>query len=449
MKAKHLPSNREHRCLPAARRALLKTAIAATLFSCGTMLVCAELRQPSLAPADSNDAKLLEEYVKAKGASIVFDAANIKQFWIERSVSAQNGNVCIYLDPSASGGFDSVPLKVQLMNVNEALDCKVEVIADSPDFSFTVANSKNKTLSASAADQQFIQYHAASATFHLEDTPDYSFRLKFSSKALDSLSVKKILLSFSNNKNSTYLASPGKLKVGSDNVSFSGPLSKEDNAFKITGKQSTLFLKNNILASGTDIETSVKVKNVGDKPTRVYVGFAAYTKNKVRLDGKNYPYKNLNKVLTVVSSEAGSDKIVVDSYSEWAKNCHLALNAEDDMADIPNVTIADGRIVDVKKLDDGKAEITVDKPFKTALEAGTKIRIQGQGGAYLYTNNKVLQPGEEAVFTSSVKKDDSFLEYSTKAFSRGVHYVRPLIFSYSTDSKEENTVEISDYTISY
>ena len=95
------------------------------------------------------------------------------------------------------------------------------------------------------------------------------------------------------------------------------------------------------------------------------------------------------------------------------------------------------------------SEITIDKPVKTALKMGAKIRIHKMSGGFLYTNSKVLQPGEEEVFTSSIKKDDTFLQFSPEAFSRGVYAVKPLILSYSVDNNEENIVVISDYTVSY
>ena len=83
------------------------------------------------------------------------------------------------------------------------------------------------------------------------------------------------------------------------------------------------------------------------------------------------------------------------------------------------------------------------------IKEGTKVRIHGVGGSYLYTNLKVLQPGEEQVFTSTIEKDESSCEYSSKAFPRGVYYVVPLILSYSIDSSKVNTIQIYDYAISY
>ena len=41
------------------------------------------------------------------------------------------------------------------------------------------------------------------------------------------------------------------------------------------------------------------------------------------------------------------------------------------------------------------------------------------------------------------------LRYSSKAFSRGIYYVVPLILSYSVDPSKDNTVQISDFSVSF
>jgi len=427
------------------------TIVAALLF-CTFFVARADSQPTGLFSVDSSaEEEYLEDYIKSKGYSscIVFDSANIKQFWFDRSVLCQGGNICVFLDNKTNSGFEGVPLRINLLNVNECQDCKVDVITNSQIADFVVMDSKSKVLSKSSAEQPFDQYYVSSSTFHLEDTPDYSFCLKFSSKTNDELSIKKIILSFSDNNDSSFLVSPGILEIDRDNINVLSATLGEGKAIEFSGKRGRIQLKKCIIVSDKAVETSVRVKNTGDKPTHIYVGFNVYTKNRVELRGNNFPYKSLNNVLTVVSSEAGKNSVIVNSYSDWTKNCYLALNAEEDLFDVPNMTFADGRIVEVKKLSDGMAEITMDKPFKTALETGTKVRIHGVMGGYIYTNNKILQPGEEEIFSSSIKKDEFFQQYSPKAFSRGVYSVRPLVLSYSVDANEENTVVISDYTVSY
>ena len=194
---------------------------------------------------------------------------------------------------------------------------------------------------------------------------------------------------------------------------------------------------------------SVKVKNTGKETTKLYVGYRIYAKNRKELTPANYPYKDTSKILTVISSEEGANKIIVDSLSEWKKKNYLAVNAKEDMSDIPECSFADGTIVDVKEIEDGHAEITLDKPLMKVLEKGTKVRVHGANGSYIYMNIVKLQPGQEELLSSTIAKDDAFLQYSSKAFSRGVYYAVPIILSYSSDPNNDNTILITDFRISY
>ena len=155
-----------------------------------------------------DDSEMINEYVKSLGYSsyISFDSSNIKQFWIDNSVVSKNGSIVISLNPNHMSEI----LKIQLANVIETQDCKVDVLFEEPDTVFSVMNQKNEVLSSSSQEKDFIQYHVASASFHLESLEDFSFNLKFSSKKnSNTISIKRIILSFSDNKSSVFLGSPG------------------------------------------------------------------------------------------------------------------------------------------------------------------------------------------------------------------------------------------------
>jgi len=418
-----------------------------------TVLSCVLLTQATVAQcADNNNsnAQLLHQYIQAKGAGIiVFDESNIKQFWIDNSIIARKAAFDVLLNKTKTQSFESVPLTIQLMNVNEAQDCKVEVVSETKDFGFSILDNKSKVISSSKNDNDFLDYSVASSVFHLEDTTKLTFVLKFNSKTAEALSIKKIILSFSDNKDSRFLMSPGKISYSPTNINTSSKTEKiDDESFSATANRTVIYSSKSIIADKNTISCSVTIKNTGTTPTSVYVGYAVSSHDFSRLDGRNYPYKPSNKVLNVVSSSSGSPILTVDSYSDWAKGCLLALNAKENQSDIPNNTFA-GTIVEVKQLENGQAEIVLDKPLKTELTKGTKVRVHGQTGAFLYTGYKVLQPGEEQVFTSSIQKDDAFLEYSPKAIARGIYCVMPLILSYSTDPSKENTIRISNFSISY
>ena len=237
--------------------------------------------------------------------------------------------------------------------------------------------------------------------------------------------------------------------ITEDKVRTNSIISKNNvNSFFVTGKQTAIFSLQKILTTNNTLVNSVTIKNTGNVAVNVFWGYGIYTKDNTWLNSKNFPFQNINNVLKVISSSDRGDTIIVDSYPDWAKNCHLALNAKEDMSDIPNTFLA-GTVSEIKQNEKGQAEITLNTPFTSKIEEGTMLRINGQGGAYLYTNTKNLQPGEEHVFNSTIKKDETFLEYSSKAFPKGVYYVVPVILSYSVDSDKENTIMISNYTVLY
>ena len=390
---------------------------------------------------------LLDHYIQTLNYKdmISFDASNIKQFWIDKSVASISNNIIITLGQERK----SVPLKIQLANVNEGLDCKVTVISDSDDIAFSIQGNNKSVLSSSQYEDDFIQYHIASSTFHLEKTPDFSFNMNFSSRTLPELSIKKIILSFSKNKTGSYLASPGRITVSKDDVEVSNNLKPDPDTFSIKGKRFQVFLKKKIILGTDTLETSVKIKNISDVPTKVYVGYGVYFKDNIRVSHTHYPYKNSSNVINVIEAKKGEKTIIVDSYPEWSKNCFLALNAKEDLSDLPNKSFVDGIIVDIKKTEDGHAVITMDTPLKDDLQPGTKLRVHGPAGAFFYTDIKVINPSEEASFVSSIKKDENHVLYDNTSFPKGSYYVKPLILSHSVNPDEENSILISDYSVSY
>lgn len=396
-----------------------------------------------------SDQDFLDQFIMSKGyhGTIVFNASNIKQYWTDKSVLSKDNSINIVLSSKDETiTKESVPLKIQLKNVDETQNCRIDVITNTPSASFSVINNSSKPVSNSFPEPQFINYYIFSSVFHLEDTLDNSFYLKFSSRE-PIISIQKIVISFSNN--SRFLASTGNLKISKNNaIVLHGEIDRND-SFSVTGKQTRILSKNSIIVSNSLLKSSVSIKNIGKTPTRIYVGYATFAKGKVLLDGKNYPYDNSLISLNVISSAEGSKKIIVDHFPIWRKDCYLALNVEEDHSDIPNKTFASGRIAEVNQLPDNQAEIIMSESLSSPIAKGTKVRVNGLQGAYLYTNTKVLQPGEEALFEHTIRKDDTFLQYSSKAFSKGVYYVTPLILSYSVDQNKDNTISIKDFSISY
>ena len=404
---------------------------------------------------DEADKKLLNQFIQSKGNGIItFDASNIKQFWVDNSVIARKDCIELFLKNGSS-----IPLKLQLANVSGAQNCKIEVITETPDTAFTVSDMKLKQISSSSHESSFINNDVLVSSFSLEDTlidrfPQYHFcfQLSFKARNCESIRIKAIVLSFSDNEN--VISTPsGILNLTEEDVNVQrAVLEKEDqnNSFSVTGKISMIKAKKSIFVADKDFNVSVKVKNTGASTTRVYVGYIVYSDKYVPLYADSYPYNNINKILNVISSEKGSNSIIVDSYPEWKKGLIVSLNAKEDLSDIPSFLHLDGAIEEVKELKDGRAEIIMNKAISNELKHGDKIRINGGfGGTYIYSGVTNLQPGREEVFTHTIKQDNSFLQYSKEAFARGIFYFRPLILSYSLDSKEDNTIQIIDYTIQW
>ena len=153
----------------------------------------------------TSDSKILDDYITAKYVHpIVLSSSNIKQFWTEKTVYSKDETINILLEKDKSES-----LKIQLANVIETQDCKIDIIAESKDISFSVSNSNKKALSASHQEDDFIQYHVYSSSFHLEDTKDFSFYISFSSKNDSHIAIKRIAISFSSNPNSAFSGSLG------------------------------------------------------------------------------------------------------------------------------------------------------------------------------------------------------------------------------------------------
>lgn len=412
-----------------------------------------------------NDSKLIESFIQSRGYSntIVFDASNVKRFWIDKSIVSRDASINIVLDKGSSYDWTGIPLPVQLANVREDLDCRIDVISKDQDFDFSVLNKEKELIQCSPSNEMFIDHKITSKSFHLEDTTSFLFHLSFNSRQLTTLSIEKIVFSFSTNKKSNFLYGPGSITIAKDDLIATVGKPKidgNDKVFSVTGKTSSVISKNKIIVQDNTLTYSVKINNVGKAPVTVYAGLAPFTQDMDLIDDRNMPYNNTNKIISVVSSELGSNTIVVDSYPEWEKNCVLALNAKEDLSDFPNTNYL-GNITDVRKKDNGQAEIVLSQPLKTQIERGTSARIQGrQKGKYLFFNIKRangastfyynLAPGEEVVITSSIKKDDDFFQFSEKALCRGVYCVSPaLYFFLPVDFNEEYEVEISDYVVNY
>ena len=399
-----------------------------------------------------SDSELIDRFINAQGYSktILFDSSNIKQYWTNNDVISKDDSIIISCKKTAKG-WESEPLSIMLANVDESLDCRIDVISSESNMSFSISNSKKNILSKSIPEDDYILYHINSSSFHLENAKDFVFNLHFISPLTEYISIKKIVLSFSNNSKSLFLGSPGTTYITKEMVSPSSTTNLDNDLFDVSGKRITLNFKKNVIVKDNETTTSVTIQNKGNKPAKCSVGYSLFSKDGARINSQHFPYKNINKVLTVVSSEKGSNIIIVDSYPEWAKKCRLARNAKDDLSDIPNRTFVPGRIQEIKQLSGNMAEITLDEPLEQPLDKGEKIRIQGFSSSAFYTNAKVVKPGEEETIIATARQDDNYLKYDPDSglLPRGVYYVRPIILGTSSDPETDSLLHISEYIVSY
>ena len=148
-----------------------KSSFLLTLALCS---IAGLFRLQAQSPANTSSNDLFEQLIKSKGyqSTIVFDASNIKQYWVDPSVMSKDNTIYILFSQNSN---HSIPYKIQLANVLENQKCRIDLITNTSDCSFSVSNSNLKTISTSSIDSQFIQSFVLSSSFNIEETKDYSF----------------------------------------------------------------------------------------------------------------------------------------------------------------------------------------------------------------------------------------------------------------------------------
>ena len=198
-----------------------KLILSSSSILCFTFLTHAS--EPEKTQFQEANESMVKQYISSKGTkTVVFDSSNIKQFWIDNSVSATNGLFHITLPKS----HESAPQKIQFINVDESMDCNIEILAENQDISFSAYNKSMGFLSSSKQEDKFLDYYRSSSSFHLEDTTDNSFFLKFFSSNSDLLKIYAIIFYFTENKTRLALSAPPSVKV----ISPPFPMMSSENA---------------------------------------------------------------------------------------------------------------------------------------------------------------------------------------------------------------------------
>ena len=130
----------------------------------------------------------------------------------------------------------------------------------------------------------------------------------------------------------------------------------------------------------------------GGKPNRVYLGFMPFD-DKGKWIPPNVVNGN-NSTLTEVVADAkkGDQVIKVKDASKWnmkTPHSHLALGAKADYSDMPNRDLVTTLKPNAQQKD-GAWEILLKQPLKKDVAAGTPVRQQLDGAAYIYTAGTVI-----------------------------------------------------------
>ena len=135
---------------------------------------------------------------------------------------------------------------------------------------------------------------------------------------------------------------------------------------------------------------AAELRQTAGLPRNVYVGF-------VPLDSKGNPIsfakvsarKGTETVLTRPVKK-GAKEIWIKANKKWEpvgrlvkKGDAIAWNVKEDYSDLPNSNIAFCEIVNVETVND-EMKVTMRKPIKVDLPAGTTVRCHGDGGS-MYT----------------------------------------------------------------
>lgn len=161
-------------------------------------------------------------------------------------------------------------------------------------------------------------------------------------------------------------------------------------------------------------KVSVKVKQISDKPSYIWIGFLPYTAKGKHI-GLQHGGNNTKGSFTALTDAVakGAKSITVKDASKWQKGIYryAAFNAKEDMSDIPNFDISSM----ISKIEGNT--ITFKSPLKKAYPAGTMVRQHRSGGTYIYTNSGKA-PKEWTVWKGKPAQGKIF---------RKATFVRPMI----------------------
>ena len=211
--------------------------------------------------------------------------------------------------------------------------------------------------------------------------------------------------------------------------------------------------------NNTSLSFSCRIKNIGVTPTRIYSGFLV-------CDDSSALETTGNQAI-VIEGKKGNDYLVVQGLNT---TCHegSVLVLENLSSGIPNHHV----ICDVLSITDDHnysfadfgpqaipayipdfnpslfSKIKLALPLDNDIARGTSVKVEPPDGVYIIQNDVVLSPGQDTVFNSVIPLHQPLSENNEfQVQSRGLIYVKPFVFSFSSDGKTENHISLQDFSV--
>ena len=269
----------------------------------------------------------------------------------------------------------------------------------------------------------------------------------YNTKNVEVYTIPPYLMSLSNNQ--FFLQSPQTINISRNILDCNNCIFLDDQSILFKGIRSQLFYQKKFIISDAPCNIHLKIKNVGNVQARIYIGFELYSNDNQRIDSRNYPY-NGNRNLKVISSETGSNRIIVDSNTyDWKKKAYVVLENIRDHYEIPSYNFINGRVSDIIQNENGTSTIILDSILLSCIKKDSYIRINGPSDLYQYCYVRIIQPGKEDTVDLSLSRQNDCTSLSSPSIPQGVYFIKPFLFSFTPGGKVENTIQISDFSISF
>lgn len=232
-----------------------------------------------------------------------------------------------------------------------------------------------------------------------------------------------------------------------------------DDRIDIIGKNIFLTSKNLFSASqDKPLNFSCTIKNIGGSPVRVYSGFTTIKDSADQDNGISEPCRGI-----VIDAQKGNDYIVVQGkINSLSKNTTIETeslsfaipNSKQVLAKIASTkedesySLADLGPIAVPACIDGFepsvfTKIMLDSALDEEIPKGTLIKFSNSGGAYIYQEDVVLNPGQDQVLNCQYPQPS----HSAPQSSEESVFLKPFIFLNSPDNKSESSVSVFDFSI--